>query len=259
MSHFEFDGSQYEKASAHQTQWGQELISFLSLSGTESILDLGCGDGRLTQQLAQLVPHGSVLGIDASAGMIQTAKQREESNLSFQQMDINAMNFREEFDVIFSNAALHWILDHRRLLRAAYCALKPNGKLLWNFAGDGNCSHFFAVVRQLMDQLPYRSYFASFSWPWYMPTLEEYRALAEQAGFSEIQVKEVNADRYFPDPDSLIRWIDQPSLVPFLQPLPEDLKSSFREETVQQMVRRTIQPDGRCFETFRRIQVQAKK
>ena len=92
-----------------------------------------------------------------------------------------------------------------------------------------------------------------------MPTLEEYRALAEQAGFSEIQVKEVNADRYFPDPDSLIRWIDQPSLVPFLQPLPEDLKSSFREETVQQMVRRTIQPDGRCFETFRRIQVQAKK
>ena len=122
MPHLEFDGSQYEKASAHQTQWGQELISFLSLSGTESILDLGCGDGRLTKQLAQLVPHGSVLGIDASAGMIQTAQQREENNLSFQQMDINAIDFREEFDVIFSNAALHWILDHRRLLRAAYCA-----------------------------------------------------------------------------------------------------------------------------------------
>lgn len=259
MLHFEFSGSQYEKASAHQTQWGQELMSLLSLSGTESILDLGCGDGRLTQQLAQLVPHGNVLGIDASAGMIQAAKQREGSNLSFLQMDINAMDFREEFDVIFSNAALHWVLDHRRLLHAAHCALKPNGKLLWNFAGNGNCSHFFAVVKELMNQIPYQPFFTQFSWPWYMPTLEEYRTLAKQAGFSEIQVKEVNADRYFVDSDSMIRWIDQPSLVPFLQPLPKDLKSSFREKTVQQMIRRTIQPDGRCFETFRRIQVQAKK
>ncbi len=259
MLHFEFSGSQYEKASAHQTQWGQELMSLLSLSGTESILDLGCGDGRLTQQLAQLVPHGNVLGIDASAGMIQAAKQREGSNLSFLQMDINAMDFREEFDVIFSNAALHWVLDHRRLLHAAHCALKPNGKLLWNFAGNGNCSHFFAVVKELMNQIPYKPFFTQFSWPWYMPTLEEYRTLAKQAGFSEIQVKEVNADRYFADSDSMIRWIDQPSLVPFLQPLPKDLKSAFREKTVQQMIRRTIQPDGRCFETFRRIQVQAKK
>lgn len=259
MPHYEFDGNRYQKASAHQTQWGQNLMKLLSLSGNESILDLGCGDGRLTWQLSQLVPHGKILGIDASAGMIQAAKQREEGNLSFRQMDINAMDFSEEFDVIFSNAALHWILDHRKLLAASYRALKPEGKLLWNFAGQGNCSNFFAVVGDLMKQPPYQTFFQNFSWPWYMPSLEEYRSLVEQTGFSNIQVTEQNADRFFPDADSMIAWIDQPSLVPFLAPLPDQLKTSFREETIHKMLARTQQTDGRCFETFRRIQVQAQK
>jgi len=75
MHTFEFDGEKYKKASKHQKEWGNSLIGELTLKGHETILDLGCGDGRLTEQLAQLVPNGSVLGIDGSSGMIETAKQ----------------------------------------------------------------------------------------------------------------------------------------------------------------------------------------
>ncbi len=86
---YEFDGKKYEKASAFQKEWGNKLISELNLEGNENILDLGCGDGLLTTNLAKLVPNGNVIGVDASEGMIEVAKEKEENNLKFLLIDIN--------------------------------------------------------------------------------------------------------------------------------------------------------------------------
>ena len=99
----------------------------MNLRGKESILDLGCGDGVLTEQLSLLVPEGKVVGINASEGMIKTARQLEKYNLQFYHMDMADMAFKEEFDVIFSNAALHWVTAHSLLLRHSHAALKPGG------------------------------------------------------------------------------------------------------------------------------------
>jgi trans-aconitate methyltransferase len=106
MTH-EFDGKQYEKASAHQKEWGTKLIAELELQGTERILDLGCGDGALSAHIADLVPNGEVVGIDASRGMIEAARSKVRKNLRFLPMDINELNYVEQFDVVFSNATLH--------------------------------------------------------------------------------------------------------------------------------------------------------
>ena len=78
MATYEFSGEKYKKASRHQKEWGESLISKLKLGGDERILDLGCGDGALTEHLASLVPRGCVIGIDASEGMIETAKKLAE-------------------------------------------------------------------------------------------------------------------------------------------------------------------------------------
>ena len=169
MSAFEFDGEKYQKASKHQQEWGNSLVSELTLNGNEAILDLGCGDGRTTAQLAKLVPNGKVVGIDASIGMIETAMQRAGDNLTFIQLDINNLDYHNTFDIIFSNAALHWIKDHKTLLANSYSALRDNGILLWDFAGNGNCSNFFAVVREKIESEKYKQYFYNFEWPWYMP------------------------------------------------------------------------------------------
>ena len=169
MSAFEFDGEKYQKASKHQQEWGNSLVSELTLNGNEAILDLGCGDGRITEQLALLVPDAKVVGIDASIGMIETAMQRARNNLTFIQLDINSLDYHNTFDVIFSNAALHWIKDHKKLLANSYSALRDNGILLWDFAGNGNCSNFFAVVREKIECEKYKQYFYNFEWPWYMP------------------------------------------------------------------------------------------
>lgn len=258
MAH-EFDGKKYEKASAHQKEWGSKLIRELGLKGTERVLDLGCGDGALTMQIAELLPKGEVVGIDASQGMIDTALPKARKNVRFLLMDINDLDLVEKFDIVLSNATLHWVKDHKRLLENIRHTLRPEGYLRFNFAGDGNCSHFFKVIREAMALNGFAAHFAKFEWPWYMPSVDEYLALVETSGLHEARVWGENADRYFPNEETMIQWIDQPSLVPFLAHVPAQDKDAFRTFVVRRMIEETRQDDGRCFETFRRINVSAMK
>jgi trans-aconitate methyltransferase len=259
MSTFEFDAEKYRQASKHQKEWGNRLISELKFNGKEIILDLGCGDGILTEQLSTLVPNGKVIGIDASIGMIETANKYRKNNLSFICKDINDMDFVNCFDIIFSNATLHWVKNHERLLKNSIAALKRNGIIRWNFAGDGNCSNFFETMKTVVNENEFKEYFVNFEHPWYMPSKDEYEELIANAGFSKVHVGFENADRFFSNSDEMTKWIDQPSLVPFIKQIPDEKKEKFRNTVVEMMIKRTIQPDGRCFETFRRIDVKALK
>ncbi len=256
---FEFDANKYAAGSTHQKEWGKRIISELSLRGNESILDLGCGDGFLTKELAGLVPHGRVLGIDASENMIKKAQELKIANLCFALMDINDLDFQDEFDLIFSNATLHWIKDHEKLLSNCYSALRCGGTIRFNFAGDGNCSNFNSVSQEIMALPQFAAFFQDFEWPWYMPDTREYGSLVKRSRFAQVKIWEENADRYFECPVDMIKWIDQPSLVPFLKVIPEKQKGSFRDLVVEQMLELTRQPDNKCFETFRRINVLAEK
>lgn len=259
MNTFEFDGEKYKTASTHQKEWGENLISQLSLQGHEMILDLGCGDGVLTEQLSSIVSEGKVKGIDASIGMIKTAQKIKKDNLEFVQMDINTMNFINEFDVIFSNAALHWIKNHQQLLHNSYEALKTGGVILWDFGGEGNCANFFAVIRRKIFEDKYVEFFKDFEWPWFMPSKFQYGKIISKIGFSDYVITEINRDRYFSNADEMIKWIEQPSIIPFIKCVPDRLKNTFRKEIIEEMLAKTQQPDGTCFETFRRLQVFAKK
>ncbi len=256
MAH-EFDGKLYEKASAHQREWGAKLIAELDLRGSERVLDLGCGDGTLTAQIAELVPEGEVVGIDTSQGMIDAARPKSRENLEFLLRDIDELDFVDRFDVVLSNATLHWVKDHRRLLANVRRALRSGGRIRFNFAGDGNCSHFFAVVREAMARENFAVHFAEFEWPWYMPAIDEYRGVVETSGLSEVEVWAENADRFFPNEKAMVRWVDQPSLVPFLAHVSGQDQDVFRGFVVRRMLEETKQDDGTCFETFRRINVSA--
>jgi trans-aconitate 2-methyltransferase len=258
MTH-EFDGKKYEKASAHQKEWGASIIAELSLKGTERVLDLGCGDGVLTSQIADLLPHGETVGIDASQGMIAVAREKERENLRFFLQDIDCLDFTDEFDFIFSNAALHWVKDHHQLLKNVRRALRGGGIIRFNFAADGNCSNLFNVVREAMVLDQFIVYFSDFEWPWYMPSINEYERIADQSGLRNIRVWGENADRFFPDVQMMVNWVDQPSLVPFLSFVADSDKEAFRNFVIKRMIEETRQDDGRCFETFRRINVSAEE
>ena len=257
---FEFNGKKYKKASSHQKEWGNKIIAEFNFKGNEYILDLGCGDGVLTSQLADMVPNGFVLGIDASEGMITSATQNKKPNLEFQLLDINQLDFKERFDLIFSNAVLHWVKDHKRLLSNTYNALKRDGIIRFNFAADGNCTHFFKVVKEVMKLKEFAIYFKEFEWPWYMPRVEEYAVFVKRFAFKEVKVWGENADRFFKNAKDMIAWIEQPSIVPFLKYISDDtMKRTFRDLVVDKMIKETLQEDGTCFETFRRVNLFARK
>ena len=149
--------------------------------------------------------------------------------------------------------------DHQRLLRNVFIALRKGGCLRFNFAADGNCSHFFKVIKNVMERNEFAGYFKDFIWPWYMPSVDIYTRLINDSELQEVRVWGENADRFFPNTEALIGWIDQPSLVPFLACVSETHKVAFREYVVGEMIQETKQDDGRCFEIFRRINLFARK
>ena len=153
MVAYKWDAADYARSSAGQQQWARELIAKLVLTGTERLLDLGCGDGRISAELASIVKAGSILGVDNSPEMIAMARNNYPPimypNLSFQLADASALPFRNEFDVIFSNAALHWVKDHKPVLKGIADSLRPGGRILLQMGGRGNA----AMAVSAMDEV----------------------------------------------------------------------------------------------------------
>lgn len=160
---------------------------------------------------------------------------------------------------MFSNAALHWITDHRSLWRDIDNILNPGGTIRFSFAAKGNSGNFLDAVGEIMDHSDFSSLFDDFAWPWYNPSIDEYREIIGSFEFSRMTVWTENRDRYFPDRDSLVGWIDQPCIVPFLAHLNEKTGPLFRDRVVDLTERKTECPDGRYFETFERINIYAVK
>jgi trans-aconitate methyltransferase len=258
---YEFDGEKYKKASKHQKGWGAKLLSDLPIAQDSRILDLGCGDGVLTRKLAAMAPKGKTIGLDGSRGMIAAARAAAPmDNLTFILADINDLDFNEEFDLIYSNAALHWILDHERLVKRCFKALKTGGVIGWNFGGEGNCANLIAAVRETIVSPRYGDLFKGFAWPWRMPSAEEYIALLSGAGYKNIEVYIENADHIFDDEKAMIDWIDEPCIVPFLAFIKDAAdRSDFRQSVIETMKSKARDKNGSYIEIFRRINISARK
>lgn len=254
-----WDGRDYERHSPHQREWGSGLVDELTLRGDERILDLGCGDGSLTRKLADRVPRGSVLGIDAAPEMLEAAREKCVPRMAVRRLDINDLTFEAEFDVVFSNASLHWVHDHAALLRNILRALRPGGILRVQFGCDGNCPNLLACLRRQMAIPPFPEAFTGFRWPWFFPALPAYEDLLHRSGFAQWQAWTEHKDRRFPGADAIVGWIDNPCLIPFVQALPPGLRQPFRDGVVAAMLARTRQPDGAHVEPFVRMNVRAWK
>jgi trans-aconitate 2-methyltransferase len=138
---FLWNPSDYAANSTSQLVWAREPIARLALRSDEHILDVGCGNGKVTAELSRALPQGSVVGIDSSAEMGQFAagkfSDREFANLQFKVMDARQIHFRQLFDLVVSNAALHWVDDHPSFLRGAAACLYDGGRLVVSCGGRG--------------------------------------------------------------------------------------------------------------------------
>ena len=177
----QWDAADYARVGGFVPALGQAALDLLDPQPGEAILDVGCGDGTLTQQI--LERGASVVGIDNSLSMIGAARSR---GLDARLMDAAQLKYSEAFDAVFSNATLHWVLDKERAARAIWFALKAGGRFAGEMGGEGN----LATLRQALDdELVARGYGPpTYAANWY-PSVGEFVALYEGVGFKDIDAR----------------------------------------------------------------------
>ncbi|OPX61726.1 MULTISPECIES: methyltransferase domain-containing protein [unclassified Methanoregula] len=258
-----WDAKEYSHYSAFQEQCAQEVIGKLDLRGSEHILDIGCGDGRSTAEIARRLHQGRILGIDASAEMIQYASScypaEKYPNLSFAVADARALEYRDEFDVIFSNAALHWITDHRPVLKGIFRALRPGGKMLAQMAGKGNAAEAFLAFAYLVQDPPWNQFFTSLRTPWACFGPEQYREWVLESGLKPVRLELIRRDMVHANRESFTGWI-RTTWLPHLDRIPVSLRPAFID-ALYEMCCKLSPPDSDGVIRFSmvRLEVEAEK
>lgn len=182
----EWDARTYHRVSDPQFAWGQKLLSRLELRGDETVLDAGCGSGRLTAVLAERLPQGRVLALDASTNMLDQAQHALAQfgpKVELLQADLAALTLNQAVDVVFSNATFHWVLDHQTLFNGVFRALRPGGRLLAQCGGAGNLDRLRTRARRKMTDHRFAASFEGFTDAWYYAGPEDTERRLQAAGF----------------------------------------------------------------------------
>lgn len=193
----------YTKKHAFVFQYGADLIDLLAPQAGERILDLGCGSGELTRQIANR--GATVIGLDSSPTMIEKARQQF-ATLDFRLGDATTFTLPESLDAIFSNAVLHWVTDYAGAVARMSTHLKPGGRLVVELGGKGNIQQICDAVTH---QLRQRGYERPASW-WYFPSVGEYTTLLETNGFRVRLAQHFDRPTRLADPETgLTDWLHQ--------------------------------------------------
>jgi trans-aconitate 2-methyltransferase len=225
---YAWDAKDYAKNSTNQFQWAKELIPKLALNGSEALLDIGCGDGKITAEIASCLPNGKAVGVDSSQEMIHLAQNsfKDCKNLTFRVLDAQKLGFQGEFDRIFSNAALHWILDQKTVLQGVQKSLRHGGRVLFQMGGKGNAKEVLDVFDDLLVDKKWKGFFEGFSFPYAFLGAEQYRALLIGAGLVPIRVLLIPKIMKLQGKEGLAGWI-RTTWLPYTQRVPEDMRDAF--------------------------------
>ncbi len=176
-----WNAEQYQKQLSFVTELGTQVFDLLAPQSNEIILDLGCGDGRLTSKISK---HSKdVIGIDTSQDMINAAKKRGVNAIL---MNGDSISYKNTFDAVFSNAALHWMSNQRNVLKGVHNALKLGGRFAGEFGGNGNLRTITSAMKMTINQHPK---YGEWKNTCVFPTKSEYKALLEEHGFKVSTIK----------------------------------------------------------------------
>jgi trans-aconitate 2-methyltransferase len=260
---YAWNAEDYAKHSSPQYQWAKELIPKLKLSGNERLLDIGCGDGKITAVLAKSLPQGRIIGVDNSEDMINLARANFPSstypNLSFQVMDARVLSFECYFDRVFSNAALHWVIDHRPILQGVQRSLRNGGRLLFQMGEKGNAQDILSVLDELLPEQPWRKFFDDFTFPYGFYTPEEYRVWLREAHLKPERTELLQKDMRLQGKEGLAGWF-RTTWLPYTERIPEALRNKFVREIVNRYVKKhPLDKAGMVHVEMARLEVEAAK
>lgn len=240
-----WDANLYENKHSFVWQYGENLIELLSPQTGEYVLDLGCGTGQLTQQIA--TTGAEVMGIDYALSMIEQA-QKNYPNLKFIVADARNFDFPELFDAIFSNATLHWVKEPEQVIKCIWEGLKPGGRFVAEFGGKGNVQ---AIVETLDSVIKITEN------PWYFPSIAEYTSLLEQQGFCVTYATLFARPTPLEGEAGMANWI-QMFCSHLLSEIPAEQQTKVVRE-IEHHLHSKLYQDGVWFVDYKRIRIVAIK
>ena len=248
-----WDAKLYDEKHSFVYDYGKSLVELLNPKDDELILDLGCGTGQLTANLAERAKEAT--GIDLSPEMIENAMVNYPS-VDFQIQDAANFHFDKKFDSIFSNATLHWVTNYKSAIRCMFANLKKGGKIVLEFGGKGNVQSIVATLRKSLRNRGYKC--QSELQLWYFPSIGEYSSELESVGFEVTFAQLYERPTELADEATGIKdWISM-----FCKPFFKDVLENDCEEIkseVQQNLKPLLFQNGKWYADYKRIRVIAFK
>jgi trans-aconitate 2-methyltransferase len=226
----DWDGASYDRISGTMEALGLEVLARLDLTGEETVLDAGCGSGRITEALISRLPRGHVIGVDQSASMIEAARARLGDGADLRVVDLTELELERQVDAILSTATFHWVADHELLFRRLRAALRPGGRMAAQCGGEGNIDVLRGRVAALLTVEPYAEHFANWRPPWNYAGPDCTRERLLEAGFSAAECWLTPAPR---EPDHPREFLSKIVLGPHVQQLPEELREPFMDDVLE--------------------------
>lgn len=241
-----WDPKQYAANARFVSDLGLPVVELLSPQPGETLLDLGCGDGALT---VTLVERGCrVVGIDSSPDMVTAARAL---GIDAQVMDGHALPFSEEFDAVFSNAALHWMNQPQQVIGSVWRALKPGGRFVGEFGGHGNVATIVVAIESVLTARG-----LSVSSPWFFPQPAEYRALLEAQGFRVSSLALIPRPTQLPG--DILDWVET-FAQPYTAALPAREKPAFNAALLEMLQSACCDASGHWTVDYVRLRFSAVK
>ena len=228
----DWDAARYHRISGPQFDWGQRVIARLAPAAGERILDLGCGTGRLTHEIARAASPGQVIGLDRSGAMIAVARAGTRPSdavgrIAYVHGDGAALPFNRTFDAVFSAATLHWIHDHDAVFAGVFDALRPGGRFLSQCGGAGNLHRLFDRAGRLMTSAEFERHFLNWRDPWYFADPGTTACRLERAGFADVSASLEEAPVVFDSAEAFAEFTSCVCIRHHLEALPFEQRERF--------------------------------
>jgi trans-aconitate 2-methyltransferase len=220
----DWDATTYDRISTPQQTWAAEQLDRLELTGSETVCDAGCGSGKITRELADRLPRGTVYAVDAAPSMVAHTRAALGDRATALCQDLAALRLPQPVDVIFSNATFHWLPDHDLLFAALYRNLKPGGRLVAQCGGAQNIEALRLAAEDVIAREPFAAHFEGWRRPWTYATAESTADRLTRAGFTDVRAW--LTDRPTPMDDGR-EFVATVCLVRHLDPLPAPLRDPF--------------------------------
>jgi len=228
----DWDAATYDRVSAPQVAWAEAVLERFTLHGDETVLDAGCGSGRVTQLLLDRLPRGRVVAVDAAPAMVERAREALDERAAVFRADLVDIELTEPVDSVFSNAVFHWIPDHDRLFERLHAALRSGGRLVAQCGGEGNVERFHAAARRVANKPPFADHLGGWAGPWNFQSTEATAARLDRAGFTEVRCWLEPWPLVPPEPHAYLATV---CLGHHLEQLPEEWREPFVEAVTEHL------------------------